>query len=55
MSDPSSLPPKRLKGIEEFDQPLWQPPRPKEPFPWRFAAICGFMGVSFGLAFAFWL
>ena len=40
----------RLKGLDEFDRPLWNPPRSPEPFPWLLAGIGLFIGASAGLA-----
>ncbi|AOL93733.1 hypothetical protein [Porphyrobacter sp. LM 6] len=44
---------KRLKGLEEFDKPLWSPPQSNPPVNWWFAAIGAFMGVCLGLAYVF--
>lgn len=44
------LKPKRLKGIEEFHDPLWSPPAAKAPINWGIAAIGLLIGVCLGLA-----
>jgi hypothetical protein len=42
---------KRLKGLEEFDRPLWSPPRSAEAFPWVLAGLGLLIGVCGGLAY----
>lgn len=44
---------KRLKGLDEFDGPLWSPPLLSEPFPWILAGLGLFIGVCVGLAYVF--
>lgn len=45
------LKPKRLKGLDEHEKPLWSPPRAKQPMPWGLAAIGVFIGICLGLAY----
>jgi hypothetical protein len=44
------LKPKRLKGLEELDKPLWSPPEKREPISWRIAGVGLFIGICAGLA-----
>lgn len=42
--------PKRLKGLDELDKPLWSPPLPREQISWRIAGVGLFIGICAGLA-----
>lgn len=44
---------KRLKGLDEFNHPLWSPPRSSVPFPWLLAGVGLLIGVCGGLAYVF--
>lgn len=48
------LQPKRLRGLDELDAPLWSPPSRLEPINWTFVAVGLFMGVCLGLAYVIW-
>jgi hypothetical protein len=48
------LKPKRLKGLDEFDEPLWRPPRTKRAIDRTVVAIGLFIGICVGLAYIFW-
>lgn len=45
------LRPKRLKGLDELDKPLWTPPQAKPSINWGVAAVGLFIGVCLGLAY----
>lgn len=47
------LKPKRLKGLDELDKPIWSPLRTETPINWGIVAIGLFMGVCLGLAYLF--
>ena len=42
---------KRLKGLDEFGEPLWAPVERREPIDWLLAGVGLFMGVCLGLAY----
>jgi hypothetical protein len=46
---------KRLKGLEEFDSPLWSPPVRPEKINWAYVGVGLFVGVSSGLAYVIWI
>lgn len=45
------LKPKRLKGLDELEKPLWTPPPAKNQINWGFVAIGLFIGVCLGLVY----
>ncbi|MGC1269563.1 MAG: hypothetical protein WA842_03090 [Croceibacterium sp.] len=45
------LKPKRLRGLDEFDQPLWQPPTTNPAINWGMVAIGLLIGACLGFAY----
>lgn len=45
------LKPKRLRGLDELDKPLWSPPQTKSAINWSLVAIGLFIGICLGLAY----
>ena len=46
---------RRLKGLDEFDKPLWSPFRIREPVPWLTILIGALIGTSLSLAYILWV
>lgn len=42
---------KRLKGLDEFDKPLWNPPAAKSAIDWSLVAIGLFIGLCLGMVY----
>lgn len=45
--------PKRLKGLDELNKPLWSQTKSRQPINWILLAVGLFIGVCLGLAYLF--